>query len=235
MLYKLALKRCPGWEIPQRVGQVLIWERTEFWCWELMALILWGRHFGKLMAETFVQPLGDCVASSQGASGEGMHSVSQRTSKGDSFQWRDSCAPRLGISSQPALLVCSAQKGQPGGDIKASAMLHSLLDIWDPRSGMGEHRVHPWPQVLSSLLYLHYWSPTKIEASFHQHQAKQDNTYLNFIYSLNRQDRQRVAVETKALERWCDMTRSHSRRLRDPGTDRGFLTPSPNDLSIGAR
>ncbi|KAF4794555.1 Leucine-rich repeat and immunoglobulin-like domain protein 3 [Turdus rufiventris] len=41
----------------------------------------------------------------------------------------------------------------------------------------------------------------KIEASFHQHQANQDNTYLNFIYSLNRQDRQRVAVETKALER----------------------------------
>lgn len=30
---------------------------------------------------------------------------------------------------------------------------------------------------------------------------RQDNTYLNFIYSLNRQDRQRVAVETKALER----------------------------------
>lgn len=62
-----------------------------------------------------------------------------------------------------------------------------------------------------------------------------DNTYLNFIYSLNRWDRQRVAVETKALERWCDMTRSPSRRLREPGIDGGFLTPRPNDLSIGAR
>lgn len=147
----------------------------------------------------------------------------------------DGTALPPGLASPVSLHCWSAQlrEAKVLGTLKP--LLRSLLDIWDPRLGLGEHRVHPWPQVLSSLLYLHYWSPTKIEASFHQHQANQDNTYLNFIYSLNRQDRQRVAVETKALERWCDMTRSHSRRLREPGIDRGFLTPSPNDLSIGAR
>lgn len=173
------------------------------------------------------------VASSQGLLEKECILCYRGTANGTAFS--DGTAVPPGLASPAPLMVYSAQKGQPGGDIKAPAVLHALLDIWDPHLGVGEHRVHPWPQVLSSLLYLHYWNPTKIEASFHQHQANQDNTYLNFIYSLNRQDRQRVAVETKALERWCDMTRSHSRRLREPGIDRGFLTPSPNHLSIGAR
>lgn len=154
--------------------------------------------------------------------------------KNDSFQQWDSCAPKLGIANQSALLVCSAWWGWADGDVTAPAVLCALLYVWDPCLVVGECLIcYPWPQVLSSL-YLHYWSPTKTEASFHRHQAIQDNTYLNFIYSLNRQDRQRVAVETKALKRWCDMTRSPSRRLTETGTDRGFLTPSPNDLCIGA-
>lgn len=127
----------------------------------------------------------------------------------------------------PTLLGCLAES-------MGMSQLHVMPCIWDPCFVVGDRHVHPWPQVLSSLLYLHYWSPTKIEASFCQRWANRDNTYLNFIYSLNRQDRQRVAVETKALERWCDMTQSHSRRLREPGIDWGFLTPSPNDLSIRA-
>lgn len=196
------------------------------WSWWLFLL---GRLFGKLMAKSFVQQsIGWLCAI-----------IPRGSLRRNAFCARGTVnvtalPSGLGISS-PALLVCSAQRAQPGGDIKAPAVLPSLLDTWDPRLGVGEHRVHPWPQVLSSLLYLHYCNSTKIEASFHQHQANQDNTYLNFIYSLNRQDRQRVAVETKALERWCDMTRSHSRRWREPGIDRGFLTPSPSDLSIGAR
>lgn len=151
----------------------------------------------------------------------------------DGFQRWDSCVPKTGISNQPALPVCAAWWGRGDGDVTASAVLHALLHIWDPHLVGGGYLMYLWPQVLSSH-YLHYWSPTKIEASFHQHRAIQDNTYLNFIYSLNRQDRQRVAVETKALERWCDMTRSPSRRLTEAGIDRAFLTPSPNDLCIGA-
>lgn len=149
---------------------------------------------------------------------------------GRAEMWQFSAMGQL--CPQPALLVCSAWRGWADGDIAAPAVLHALLYIWDLCLVMGKHYMHPWPQVLSSL-YLHYWSPTKIEASFHQHRANQDNTCLNFTYSLNRQDRQRVAVETKALERWCDMTWSPSRTLRARNRQ-GFLTPSPNDLSIGA-
>lgn len=143
--------------------------------------------------------------------------------------------PKLSIAIQPMLLGCLVCRSWSDGHVAAPVVLRVLPRIWDPCFALGECRVHPWPQVSSSLLHLHYWNPTKTEPSFHQHRANQDNTYLNFIYSLNRQDRQRVAVETKALERWCDMTRSHSRRLREPGADWGFLTPDPNDLSIRAR
>lgn len=155
--------------------------------------------------------------------------------KCDHFQWWDSHAPS---SASPSSLCCwaawCAEADLVGTlqPLRCSMRCHAFGTCalrW------GGRRVHPWPQVSSSLLYLHYWNPTKTEPSFHQHRANQDNTYLDFIYSLNRQDRQRVAVETKALERWCDMTRSHSRRLREPGADWGFLTPGPNDLSIRAR
>lgn len=178
------------------------------------------------MAETLAQcePLHCCMTRDQGAPWEGTRSVLGEQ-KRDHFQWQDSCATKLGISNQAVLLVRLVWRDRADGDVTAPAALCALLYVWDPCFVVEKHRMHPWPQVLISLLYLHCWSPTKIEASFHQHRANRDNTYLNFIYSLNRQDRQRVAVETKAPERWCDMTRSPSRRLREPGIDGGFPVP----------
>lgn len=110
MLYKLALKRCSGWEMSQRAGQVLIWEGTGFWGWELMAFFeedilenWWQKHL-----------FGDSLGNIPRAPREGMHSVLQRSSKCASLQWWDNCAPGLASPSASTAGLLSSEANLMG-------------------------------------------------------------------------------------------------------------------------
>lgn len=142
-----------------------IWERTGFWWWELMALFLWGRHFGTLVAEPFVQwsigplcaiiPRGSLRRNAFCARGAVNVAAFEET------------AVSLGLAS-PVLHCWSAQLREADlvenqSPCNASFTAGHLGPMF---GGVAEHPVHPWPQVLSSLLYLHYCSPTKLRPHF---------------------------------------------------------------------